>query len=791
MKKLARRTSAVVVTVVFSLTVAVYLTLLGSLPILNGSVASYGLSSVVNVERDRSGIPTVKAQNRVDAAQALGFIHGQERFFQMDLLRRSAAGELAELFGEAALPYDRKRRNHRFRDRASTIIAQLPQSDRAILKAYVAGVNQGFDKLHSKPYEYFLINQKPKPWRIEDSLLVVFTMYLELQYGQGRPERMLAFLNDTYGPEQVEFLFAKGSQWDSAIDGSQYPFTPPKDLSKLVWQPKSTDKNLLAHSSHYFHDDAMPGSNNWAVSGKLSEHGGAMVADDMHLGITVPNTWFRASLSYQADNKDVTVTGITLPGAPLIIIGSNGKIAWGFTNSNGDWSDVILLETNDAQTHYMTEQGWQAFDIYPENIVSADGKDELKMVKQTIWGPVIGEDHNGVLMAYRWVAYDKEAINLNLMAMEQAGSVNEAMGIAAETGMPAQNLMVADDQGNIGWTIIGPLPVKKEFNHKLPQYWHLGQAGWNGYLAAEDYPKVINPDHGRLWTANSRVVGGEEIKKLGNGGYALGVRAQQIEELLFAQDKFDENALLQIQLDDRANLLTRWHGFLSSKVLISDELSAELSEVKRSLADWNGHAAIDSVSYSVVRQFRLKIREWLFAALEQQSKTETGLTLADIRHKLEIPMWYLINEQPNEFLPKPFETWQQLFESALLEVKQNLETEYGSLDNATWGTLNSAHIQHPISKAIPALGMLLDMPVTPMPGDNYMPRIQAYNFGASQRMVVSPGKEEQGIMHMPTSQSGNPLSPYFGKGHRDWIEGTSSPFLPGTTKYQLTLSPAS
>ncbi len=786
--------------VIASLGTWVYSQIDSALPILDGKRTLLGLDNTTIVERDVQGIVTIKAKGRNDIAVATGFIHAQERFFQMDLLRRNSAGELASLFGEKALPHDKKVRRHRFRERARLIVSQLPSDDLALLKAYTRGVNQGIDHLQSPPFEYLLLQQEPVAWQEEDTVLTVLSMYMDLQYATGDREITLGNIKLTLGDDVFQFLNPKGSIWDAAIDGSQFE---PSAMPTRAWPSASSEQTALtspslstnntleiSSTSNKYQGEEFPGSNNWAVSGQLSHTGSAIVANDMHLGVRVPNTWFRATFEYQTSNNSlVQVTGVTLPGTPNIIAGSNGNIAWGFTNSYGDWSDVIILDTNEDQNQYLTKDGYQDFTEHKQ-VIAINGQAAVEIVtKETIWGPVIGTNSQQQLLAYRWVAHDTQAVNLRHTQLEQAINVDEAFLIAAQSGIPAQNLVVGDKDGNIGWTIMGAIPKKSSNFGETPTHWADGVNQWQGYLTADEYPKVKNPKNNRLWTANTRVVGGDMLKKLGNGGYALGARAQQIRDSLLAKKQFSEQDLLDIALDDRALFLQRWQTFLLEKVLTENaiDINPTWQEVRSIVNQDNLCACVDSVAYRLINNFRLNVRHDVFSLLnENLTQVDNNFSLRTIRHQIEIPLWQMINEQPENFLWLEQSSWQDVFEQALTTTIADM-TQNQVLAKATWGQQNTSAIGHPISKAIPFIGRWLDMPATPLPGDSYMPRVQGRSFGASERMIVSPGQEESGILHMPTSQAGHPWSPYYGMGHKDWEQGNASPFLPGKTKYTLTL----
>jgi penicillin amidase len=787
--------------IIFSSATWVYSQIDSALPILEGKRTVFGLTNSAIIERDAQGIVTIKASNRLDVAVATGFVHAQERFFQMDLLRRNSAGELSSLFGSVALSYDKSIRIHRFRERATEIVKTLPKDQKSLLKAYTRGVNQGLKYISSQPFEYLLLRQEPAQWTEEDSILTIFSMYIDLQNKDGQRERSLGLMKAILAADVYAFLNPKGSVWDAPIDDSQYQ---PSPIPKKAW-PSASSANLGNKEKHFkldeassylkYQPDEFPGSNNWGISGKISTTGSAIIANDMHLGIRVPNTWFRASFEYPDASKNIKVTGATLPGTPSMVVGSNGNIAWGFTNSYGDYSDVIKIQTINDGKQYITPKGIKNFTFHKQIIAIKDEQPVEINIKETIWGPVVGVNHQGEELAYRWVAHDKQAVNFTAKELELATTTSQAFNIAARSGIPSQNMMVGDKAGNVGWTIMGPIPKKFGNVGETPTHWHQGDNGWSGYLSPEQYPSIINPNDNRLWTANSRVVGGEMLKKIGNGGYALGARAGQIRDNLFSLNMFNEKSLLAIGLDDRALFLKPWQNFLLTKVLNEEALikHQQFKAAKAILSiDTELSASVDSVSYRLVRNFRMNVRNIVFRELNTTfTNLDDAYKFRSIRHQIEIPLWQLVNQQPDNFLMRPLNSWQAIFNQALQKTIDNMTSlgdgKIQALNMATWGQQNTTKIRHPLSKSVPFIGKWLDMPIREISGDSYMPKVQGKTFGASQRMVVSPGHEETGIFHMPTSQAGHPWSPYYGKGHSDWEQGIASPFLPGNTKYKLTL----
>jgi penicillin amidase len=772
-----------------------------SLPLTQGTHPLSGLSAAVVVDRDSLGVPTLRAGNRLDLARATGFLHAQERFFQMDLARRQPAGELSELLGAAALPRDMTSRLHRFRPLAQSALAAAPPAERALVEAYTAGVNAGLDALGAKPFEYYLLRAQPAPWKPEDTYLVALSMFIGLQNQRGGLEAQLGFLHDVLPPGLFAFLAPQGTEWDSPMIGSlldlaAVPSPDVLDLRKPA-QAQSEPAAFTAGPSRPRQADlpGMIGSNGWAVAANRST-AGALLANDTHLGLAVPNIWYRAAFRWRdSAGASREVTGVTLPGTPLIVIGSNTNVAWGFTNSYADTSDLVTVETDPGHPDsYSTVAGLKSFSHDRETIHVHGQPDQSLDVKSTIWGPIVDKDRLGRPRALQWIAHDPLAVNFHLLALEEADGVEQAVAVAKTSGVPAQNFLVADRQGRIGWTIAGRLPHRLAARGRFPRSWKDGDV-WSGLQDPAEVPEILDPPGGQVWTANNRVVGGELLDRLGDGGYMLGARALQIHNRLAHLEHASVNDMLKLQLDDEAVFLQRWRDLLL-RTLTPDAVRADprRAEVRRFVESWGGHAATNSVGYALVRTFRFSAAERVFTPLlSAGQKADPQFTYLDYLQAVpqyEAPLWQLLTIRPAHLLAPRFHTWDELLLAAADAARDELLAGGGPLAQKTWGRLNRTEIHHPLSGAIPFVASWLDMPPREVPGDIHMPRFQVADLGASERMVVSPGREQEGIFEMPGGQSGNPLSPHYRDQYNAWCEGKPTPFLPGPTAESLTLTPA-
>lgn len=784
-----RRVLLAVVVVLALVLISGWMLLAGSRAQLDGRLVQAALSAPVTVSRDHLGVATIAAGSRRDLAYGIGFIHAQERFFQMDLMRRLAAGELAELLGPVGTNPDLNHRRHRFRARAQAAVAALPAEQRDLLDAYRDGVNSGMSNLRVRPWEYFVLDSKPVPWRDEDSFLVVDTMFLELNL-DGVNERELRFvqMRKALPAAIVDFLLACDGTWEAPLQGAVTPppAIPGPDIFELHHQTIAAAKIELG-------DDGRAGSNNFAVAGALTG-AGALVANDMHLALRVPDIWFRARLRYpdpQNSVRPIDLNGVTLPGMPALVAGSNGHIAWGFTNSFGDWLDWVRVESNpEDKSMYRGPRGWTKYDVFQETVYTRGETARDLTILETSWGPIMGKDADGTPLALAWIAHLPRTQNLNLLELERIRNVHEALALAPAIGMPPQNFIVGDAAGDIGWTLTGnALPLRSGFDPSLPADWSQPGTGWTGFASPGQFPRLENPPDNRLWTANNRTTSDGWLALVGDGGYDNGARAMQIRDDLRARGHFAPENILGVQLDDRALFLARWQQLLKSALAKYND--PQLAELQRLTSSWGNRAAVEAVDYRLVRAFRTNVHKAVLAPFVALAKKRFPDFRLPPMFDGEAPVWALLQARPQHLLSPGYADWDALLKAAAQDTVTALSSSPGGLAARTWGERNTAAIRHPLSSSLPQLfARWLDMPPDRLPGDIHMPRVQGPAFGASERFGIMPGHEERSYLHMPGGQSDHPLSPYYGAGQQDWVNGRATPLLPGPAEHTLTLVPA-
>ncbi|MBV9343743.1 MAG: penicillin acylase family protein [Gammaproteobacteria bacterium] len=535
------------------------------------------------------------------------------------------------------------------------------------------------------------------------------------------------------------------------------------------------------------------GSNNWAVAGRLSASGAALVANDMHLGLRVPPVWYHARLLTQGSGSEpaLDLNGVTLPGTPLLVAGSNRHIAWGFTNSYGTWLDVETLPCIARSEHLLRTPAGSV----PLTVV----REEIRVRGEAPVVLEVGSAPQGLLLRTdpaqhscwfgSWLAQLPAATNMNLMELETVHSVEEALALAPTIGIPHQNAVIGDERGHIAWTIFGRIPAGGGPGRER------GALPWT---TPAEHPRLLDPPLGRLWTANAQVTTDpRELRLIGGdraalgAQYNLGARAGQIrDDLLALHDKLTPADMLRIQLDDRAVFLAPWRTLLLS-LLDAESLRGHPKRAEfRSLVErWKAEASVDSVGYRLVRAYHDRTQQsvWqmLLPALELHAE------YADPPAQFEGPLWRLVTAQPLHLLSQQYANWPQFLRAQVDATIGELESSCASLARCSWGAREVVRVRHPLSRALPWLSALLDMPGLQLPGDHDMPRVQdGAVFGASERFAVSPGRESEGYLTIPGGQSGHPLSPYYRAGFMAWARGATLPFLPGPPQHTLRLMPS-
>lgn len=757
-----------------------------SLPSSNGRQRLEGLAATVDVTFDDLGVPTVRAQQRQDAFRVLGYLHARDRLFQMELMRRKSAGRLAELFGATALASDRKQRVYQLSRAARRIVGELPDDQRQVLQAYVAGVNAYLEQTLILPPEFLALKHRPDPWTAEDSLLVVLAMFQTLN-GHEQDERMVSIMARALPPDLVQFMTPDTDPFTNVLLGGdaprRYSQTIPVDAFAAL---PSGDAALAVRAIDA--EDVIAGSNNWAVAGSKTADGRAMIANDMHLALNVPNIWYRAHLEYPQHR----VFGVTLPGVPGVIVGGSNHVAWGFTNVTGDFLDLIRLDIDPNDPgRYRTPDGWEVFEIHQETIHVKDAPDETITLRDSRWGPISEEPLAGEQVVVKWAALEPGFVDLGLINIDRARSVADAIDIFNRAGGPGQNVVIADADGHIGWTYMGRFPWRRGFDGLIDESWGDGRLGWIGAIPPDALPRVIDPANGILVTANNRTIGRDYPYVIGHN-WALGYRSHRIDELLQQRNGLTERDMMTIQLDTRNAVLDFYRDIALNALRSVNPGDDDSRQAQQALQAWDGQMNVDSVGAPLLNMFRVRLAEAVFEKVVSACRRLDPAFRYTWR-EMETPLRHLLTERPNGVLNERYgNDWSAMIVQVLRQSVQALrEAHQGSEPTQlTWGATHRIAIRHPFSRVISQLSDVLDMPTFESDGcANTCVKALDSAHGASERMVLAPAHPEDALFQMPGGQSGHPLSAHYRDQQNAWREGLAMPMQTKGQSGQFQLVP--
>jgi penicillin amidase len=759
-----------------------------ALPKMDGEIVLPFLSAPVEVDFDSLAIPSAQAHTREDAYRVLGYLHARDRLFQMDLMRRKSAGRLAEVFGNRALTVDQRQRVYGFQQVAEAIVKTLPIDQRKVLDAYVAGVNAFIETAQEPGFEFRLLRYHPERWRAEDSFLVALGMFQTLN-GYEQEERMLTVMERLLPPEVTAFLTPDTDEYARTLLGGDEANRPelPIPVTALAALKRETEPRKVSMAVQA--EPISLGSNNWVVGASKTQDGRAIVANDMHLPLNVPNIWYRARLRY--GNGDLT--GVTLPGVPLVVVGSNGHIAWGFTNIDADLLDLVRLEINPANPEeYLTPGGWESFERRVETIVVKDGDPVTIELKKTRWGPLSPEPLLGDRVAIHWTALEPEAVNLSLLNMDTATDLEQAIALFNRAGAPPQNVVMADEQGHIAWTYMGFFPRRRGFDGSLSVSWGDGRNDWNGYIAPDELPRLIDPPEGFIATANNRTLGKGYPYVIAHA-FSNSYRAYRITQQLKAKNPLAETDLFAMQLDTVSEFY-EFYRQLALPLLSDSHVPSDpsLEDARIAIERWNGRLNPDSMGIGLLVRWRQELVKALFSPWVSRCVSADPTFMYSWREQ-ETPLRSLLRARLPETLPQSrFTDWSQFLLETLRSSVETLKNQYGvqRIQDLAWGRVNSVQVSHPFGQSFSLASRFLDMPMEGGGACNsFCLKVLHDNHGASERLVVSPNHFEDGILHMPGGQSGNPLSPHYRDQQEAWAKNQALPFWSAEVRHRLRFKP--
>lgn len=791
MKAIGRVLKALVVLIVVVLVVAGvagYIVVQRTLPQIDGAVQLAGIKGKVEIVRDSTGVPHIYAESQEDLFFAQGYVHAQDRLWQLEFNRRVAAGRLSEVLGKATLETDTYLRTIGLARIAREEAAAMDAETRAILEAYSRGVN-AYVETHqdSLPLEFLILGFKPEPWTPADTLAWGKVISLDLGGNMGMEvwrarviERLgaakLAELEAGY-PDDGPFIVPElggtsglGSASDSSHPGSEIAAEP--DLLTALAEQQTALTALMLGAGYSAADGSGLttegiGSNNWVVAGSRTTTGKPLLANDPHLGIQMPSIWYQIHLS----GGGLDVIGASFPGAPAVIIGHNQRIAWGVTNVGPDVQDLYIEKMNPQNPRQYEYQGkWVDAQVIKEEIkVKGEASRQIEVLV-TRHGPIVTPVLKGVTqsVALRWTALDPGTLFKAVRLLDQAQDWEQFRAALSYWDVPSQNFVYADVDGNIGYQTPGRIPIRDKGNGMAPVAGHTGEYEWTGFIPFDELPRIYNPAKGYVVTANNAVVP-KTFRHFITNDWAAPYRAIRIETGIKAKDKLSPQDMRDIQAD----VLSIPARELAAYLARLQPVDQRGTDAVNALKGWDGRLTTDSNAAAIAEATLMRV-------LRNTYGDELG-DLIDGYMGAGVPVTLRLLPQADSvwwdnIATAPKEGRDAILTQSLNEALDELTARLGSdMRSWTWGRLHTATFAHPLGSVQP-LNLIFNSGPHATPGDGFTPNNNGFNWRtfaqstvSSYRQILDLSDLSKSVFQQTVGQSGQPFSRHFADYVAGWV----------------------
>ncbi len=753
------------------------------LPKVDGTLRLDGLQASVEVFRDRWGVPHIVAANEHDLFMAQGFVHAQDRLWQMEANRRAGAGRLAEVVGAVGVETDRQMRTLTIRRVAEHEATLLDDDMRVILEAYAAGVN-AFIAQGRLPIEFTLLRYKPEPWVVADTLTWVKMMSWYL-CADWRSEVSRMRLIERLGEARFATLHSPYLE--------HWPRVVPPGVPYSVLADDLPDPPRTAPETVYLSSTDGLGSNNWVVAGSRTVTGMPILANDMHLGMSIPAIWYENHLV----GGDLNVTGVTFPGIPGVVSGHNGRVAWGYTDGVPDVEDLYIehiRRTADGRVQVEFEGGWYEATVLREAIRVKGGATVYEDVVVTRHGPIINilspDLKDAEPLALRWTSLEPDAMLRCFLRMSRARTCREFRETLRDWTAPVQNVVYADVEGTIAYSFPGKIPIRARGDGTVPVPGWSGDHEWTGYIPFEHLPHLENPPQGYVASANNAVVGDDYPYDLAVRA-SSGHRAHRIVELIESCAKMDIAYVQEMHLDVVSPLARTVARYLGQLAVDDPALAAIVGRMRV----WDGALRVDSPEAAIYEIF-----------IRQMASLTLSEAFADPEpYGDEAWRWLeraLAEPHHPGFDLGHGETRDDVMRLALAKTVEALTTECGPDVNAwAWGKLHRMAYGHPLGEN-KLLAQVFNRGPYPAPGDGHtVCALHQHDLrktsvtGPPYRMIVDLSDVRNSVSLLAPGQSGQPGSLHYDDQLQAWFTGAYHPMLYARedvereAQYRLILSP--
>ncbi|HEY2805723.1 MAG TPA: penicillin acylase family protein [Gemmatimonadales bacterium] len=776
---------------------------------LSGREQLPGLGSAVTVSFDTLAIPHIAAASDADAFMALGYLHARERLWSMDLLRRAAEGRLSEVLGSSTIESDRYLRSLDIVRSANAGLATMPPATRALLDAYVHGINAWIaSPTRPLPPEFRILRYVPEPWIARQCFEIARIMAWDLQ--AGTTELRLARAEARIGPDRIRDLFPPNDSTGPTIiqpgtgtwKGTRRSRTAAREeggAGEYARRQNAGDDfarratlrspPLLVSPSSYLAASEIPvvpelaerildwaamsrASNSWVIGGSRTASGKPILANDPHLDLRAPSLWYLAVIA----SPGFDVAGATIPGLPGVILGHNRRIAWGWTNLGADDVDYVIERFNADTSQVLTTGGWRPVQVVRDSIMVKGAAAVPFTMRRTAHGPIVGASPQpGTaasgevrLLALRWNAHDPSDEASAVLMLDRAGTWDEFLAAARLLKAPEQSWIYADVDGNIGYTATGNVPVRRNGNGLLPTPGWTDEGHWDRYLDFDELPRTFNPPEGFIVTANNRVIGAEYPFAV-TADWEVGYRAARIRELILTHAARLTTQDVQSMQMDTVDVFARWAKQLAAKAADS----AGQADVGRQLRAWDATMGSDRTEPTV---FWLWYRNLQRATLED----DLGGTYAPGN---VFQSWLRAGASPwFDDLRTP--AHEDLAALSLRAMRSAIIEAHGR----RWGAIHTTVSDHALGSVAP-LEMLLRLNIGPAPRAGSLYTVDVADFGArppfvnthaaSFRQVVDLANPASAGMIITSGESGNPISRHYRDQMQPWWDGRLAPVTLG------------